>query len=197
VTRRGRPRDTSIDDRVLAVARDQLAAVGYDGLSMAAVAEAAGTTRASLYRRWSDKADLATAAIAAIAQVPPLAGSDDPYMDLVRELDSFRRGVARADGVPMVGAMLVPSTDPGLVTRYRERVVAPRRQRLRSILERARAQGLLASDADLEVAVTMATGSWYARALAGDRPPPRWADRTAALIWRSCGGEDRPGRQSR
>ncbi len=34
----------------------------------------------------------------------------------------------------------------------------------------------------------MGTGSWYARALAGDSPPPDWPARTAALIWRAVGG---------
>jgi hypothetical protein len=43
-------------------------------------------------------------------------------------------------------------------------------------------------DADLDVAVTMGTGSWYARDLAGDGPPPGWPARTAALIWRAVGG---------
>jgi AcrR family transcriptional regulator len=187
----GRPRDGSIDGRVLAVTREQLATVGYDALSLSAVAAASGTTRAALYRRWSDKADLATAAIAALPDADPVPCTDDPFADLVAELERFRRGVGRPDGVSMVGTMLVSSTDPGLVARYRERVVAPRRRRLRSVLERARARGLLDADADLEVVVTMSTGSWYARALAGDRPPPRWAERTATLVWRACGGQDR------
>ena len=179
--------------------RDHLATVGYDALSMAAVAEAG---RSRPVRRCTaagpTRRDLATAAHRGDRRTQrPWRAAATPFADLVRELESFRRGIARPDGVPMVGAMLVPSTDPGLVERYRERVVAPRRQRLRSILERARSEGLLASDADLEIAVTMATGNWYARALAGDRPPPRWADRTAALIWRSCGGEDRPSPRGR
>ena len=44
-------------------------------------------------------------------------------------------------------------------------------------------------DADLEVAVTLGTGSWYARALTGAKPPHNWAERTATLIWRAVGGD--------
>lgn len=185
----GRPRDTSIDERVLAVAVSHLARSGYEALSVSAVADEAGTTRQALYRRWPTKADLATAAIAALAEEDRPAATDDPYADLVAELESFRRGVSRPDGLSMVGTMLVTSTEPELVELYRTRVVLPRRTALRSILERARAAGLIAADGDLDVAVAVMTGGWYSRALAGGRPLPHWASRTAAFVWRGLGGE--------
>jgi AcrR family transcriptional regulator len=187
--RAGRPRDRSIDDRVLEVARRHLAKHGYEAMSLAAVAEEAGTTRQALYRRWSGKADLATAAIVAMSRAEERRPSDDPYADLVRELEAFRRGISRPDGISMVGAMLVESTDPRLRALYRERIVAPRRARLREILERARNGGLLDPDADIDVALGSLTGSWYGTALAGDAPPARWAERVAALVWRGLGGE--------
>jgi hypothetical protein len=84
--------------------------------------------------------------------------------------------------------MLSRSTDPELVTFYRERIVAPRRAALRAVLERAREQGLLSHDADIEAALGMFTGSWYARSLQGMSPLSRWAERTAAVIWRGLGG---------
>lgn len=185
---RGRPRDPDIDRRVLDAARRELAVSGYEAMSVSAIAQRAGTTRQALYRRWASKADLATAAIADMAQASYPAFTDDAYEDLVRELESFRRGISRPDGMSMVGTMLLSSTDPDLVALYRERVVAPRRARLCSILERARAQGQIHCDADVEGLVNMLTGSWYARALAESRPLPRWARRTAALAWRALGG---------
>ncbi len=185
----GRPRDPSIDRRVLAEVRRRLASDGYESLSVAAVAASAGTTRAAIYRRWPDKADLATAAIAELPEAGPQPATDDPFEDLVAELTAFQRGVSRPDGVPMVGTMLLGSTDALLVERYRERVVRPRRERLRRILERGHAAGELDEGADLDVAVTLCTGSWYAAALAGVPPPPQWARRVAALVWRACGGE--------
>jgi AcrR family transcriptional regulator len=194
---RGRPRDSSIDARVLEVARRQLAQRGYEAMSLAAVAEEAGTTRQALYRRWPSKADLATAAIADLSRAHERPPSADPLADLVRELEAFRSGIGRPDGVSMVGTMLTEATDPQLVAFYRERVVAPRRARLRAILERARDAGLLDEDADLELAPAMLTGSWYARALAGDPPPRRWAERAAALVWRALGGTVRPRRPAR
>lgn len=106
----------------------------------------------------------------------------------MRELEAFRRGISRPDGVSMVGTMLLRSTDAELVAFYRERLVEPRRARLLEIMERARTAGMLAVDADLEAALTMLTGSWYARSLTGAAPLARWAERTAAVVWRGLGG---------
>jgi hypothetical protein len=114
--------------------------------------------------------------------------ASNTYKDLVRELESFRRGISRPDGTAMVGTMLLSATDPDLVDLYRKRVVRPRRARLRAILERACEEGELDPGADIEAVVNMLTGSWYARALAGSRPLPHWAERTAALAWRALGG---------
>src|SRR5690348_244768 len=60
----GRARDGAIDARILAAAKRQLAVLGYEGMSIAAVAQEAGTTRQALYRRWPSKADLAAAVVA-------------------------------------------------------------------------------------------------------------------------------------
>ena len=186
--RQGRRRDPEIDARVLAVANRHLGASGYDALSVAAVAEEAGTTRQAVYRRWPTKVNLAVAALQ--QEIDDLQGapSGDPYADLVAELTDFQRGVSRPGRLSLVGTMLQDTTEPALRDRYRKRVVAPRRQRLHAILERARRLGLIDADADLEVAVTLCTGSWYAGALAHSAPPPRWPKRTAELVWRGVGG---------
>ncbi len=182
----GRPRDLSIDGRVLEIARRHLAEHGYDGLSLAAVADEAGTTRPALYRRWPGKAELATAAIAALSTAHTREPTGDPYSDLVAELTAFRRGVTRPDGLSLVGTMLQHGTDPDLLRLYRERLVTPRRTRLRAILERAISQGLIPGG-DIDLAVASLTGSFYALALAGTIPP-HWPTRAAAHAWRSLGG---------
>lgn len=184
-----RPRDATIDDRVLTETRRQLAAGGYERLSITQVAAEAGTTRQAVYRRWDSKADLATAAIAAMSDATSRTPTADPFDDLVAELRAFARGVSRPDGLSMIGTMLLSSTDPALVALFRNRIVTPRRQRLLAILERARAAGTLDAAADLEFAVNMFTGSWYALALAGRPTPKDWPERTAALVWRALGGE--------
>jgi AcrR family transcriptional regulator len=184
----GRARDPDIDARVLAVANRHLSTRGYEAMSLTAVAHEARTTRQSLYRRWPTKASLAAAAVHDPVDMVSGGPSQDPLVDLVAELTNFQKGVSRAGRLSLVGTMLQDSTAPELLTQYRAQIVAPRRGRIRDILQRAGQLGLIEPDADLDVAVTLCTGSWYARALAGDPPPPHWPARTAALVWRALGG---------
>lgn len=194
--RRGRARDPDIDARILAVASRHLSAVGYEAMSLAAVAEEANTTRQALYRRWPTKASLAAAALRSAEDAGPEVLSEDPLRDLVAELADFQRGVSKPGRLSLVGTMLQDSTGRELRARYRKRVIARRRRRIRAILERAQRLGLIDQDADLEIAITLPTGSWYARALAGKAPPRKWPERTATLVWRAVGGsmpQDRSG----
>lgn len=190
--RYGRARDPDIDVRVLAVANRHLSSHGYEAMSVAAVAHEAHTTRQALYRRWPTKAGLAAAALTAAADDAAAATSEDPLANLTAELAGFQRGVSRPGRLSLVGTMLQDSTAPEALARYRAQVVAPRRGRIRAILEQARHLDLIDPDADLDVAVTMCTGSWYARALAGSPPPANWPARTAALVWRAVGGKRIP-----
>ncbi|MFG1931513.1 helix-turn-helix domain-containing protein [Mycobacterium sp. NPDC048908] len=73
----GRPRDTSIDDRVLAATRELLVELGWDGLSIRLVAARAGVSRSSLNRRWQSKAELVLHAIlGASPDLSPFEGTD-------------------------------------------------------------------------------------------------------------------------
>ena len=189
--RRGRARDPDIDARVLAVANRHLAIHGYEAMSLTAVAREAQTTRQAVYRRWPTKASLAAATMHIAVDAGPAGPSEDPLADLVAELANFQRGVSRPGRLSLVGTMLQDNTAPEVLARYRAQVVAPRRGRIRAILERAQRLGLIDADADLEVALTLCTGSWYGRALAEPLPPPSWPTRTAALVWRAVGGTPR------
>ena len=193
----GRARDAAIDTRVLAAAKRQLAVLGYEGMSIAAVAAEAGTTRQALYRRWPTKAALAEAAIGTVDDTPPAAGQAgadteppiaDPLAALIAELTDFQRKVTRPGRLSLGGTMLQENTDPQARDRYRARVIHPRRHRIRAIFEAAQSRGLIDSDADLAIAATMCTGAWYGRALAGEPIPADWPTRTATLVWRALGG---------
>ena len=184
----GRPRDPAIDDAVLEETIRQLGRDGFAGLSLASVAAGAGTSRPAIYRRWPDKHALVVDAISRLAQVDPPRPTDDPFEALVAELEHFRHCITLAGSLPVAGLMLTDGVDARVRERYQHDVVAPRRARIRACLQRAVDDGLVEADADLTIASTFLTGSWYALALTGTTPPPDWARRTATLVWRACGG---------
>jgi AcrR family transcriptional regulator len=185
----GRPRDAAIDDAVLDETLRQLATDGFAALSLASVAAGAGTSRPAIYRRWPDKESLVVDAVARLAEVDPPEVTGEPFDDLVTELEHFRHCITMAASLPVTGLMLGDGVHERVRARYREAIVAPRRARIRACLDAAVEQGQLDADADLLVASSFLTGSWYALALAGTVPPDDWARRVATLVWRSCGGQ--------
>ncbi|PTR25726.1 TetR family transcriptional regulator [Rhodococcus sp. OK519] len=73
----GRPRDPRIDAEVLAVTREMLVEVGWDQLSLRAIATRAGVSRAALSRRWTSKAHLVLDAIlGSTPDLAPFEGTD-------------------------------------------------------------------------------------------------------------------------
>ncbi|MGA8995809.1 MAG: TetR/AcrR family transcriptional regulator [Nocardioidaceae bacterium] len=60
---RGRPRDPYADERITTAAAELLLRHGFDGTTVDEVAERAGVGKATVYRRWPSKEDLAVAAM--------------------------------------------------------------------------------------------------------------------------------------
>jgi AcrR family transcriptional regulator len=102
----GRPRDPRIDAAILRAAAELVVEVGYSNLSLAAVAERAGTTKTALYRRWPSKAELVHEAV---LSVPPSAVTAPPG-DVAGDLRAMMAGAREALTSPVVRAAL-----PGLI----------------------------------------------------------------------------------
>ena len=181
--RRGRPRSEATDRAILEAALALMAREGYARMSVDAVAAEASVSKPTLYLRYPSKAALATAALEHVREetAPPETG--DTRADLIALLRHFRAGVERPYGMAMVGTVLAEEHHtPELFVQFRRRLVEPRRQMLRAVLERARAQGELSPDADLEMAVNALVGSYYAGHLAGGRVPRDWPERVVRLV---------------
>ena len=183
---RGRPRDPSVDAAILDAALDALARDGYRRMSVDGVARAAGVTKPTIYRRWPAKADLATAALSRLQQSEaPLATTGSAREKLLAHLRSFQKSLLRPNGMAMIGTLLAEETHtPELVRLFRERIVVHRRESLRELLEEASAGGELASDTDIDAAVNMIVGSFYARYLAEGRVPRDWPSRVVDVLFR-------------
>lgn len=102
----GRPRDPRIDAAILQAAADLLVEIGYANLTMAAVADRAGTTKTALYRRWSSKAELVHEA--AFPAAP--TAIETPPGDVVADLRAMMAAARDVFTSPVVRAAL-----PGLI----------------------------------------------------------------------------------
>jgi AcrR family transcriptional regulator len=158
---------------------------GYARMSVDAVAAEAGVSKPTLYLRYPSKAALATAALAHARERTTPQETRDTRADLIATLRHFRTGVERPYGMALVGTALAEEHHtPELLAQFRENLVEPRRQMLRTVLERARARGEVAADADVETAVNALVGSYYASYLAGSRVPRNWPERAVELVLR-------------
>jgi AcrR family transcriptional regulator len=175
VAARGRPRSAEADERIIAATLDQLRASGYRDLSIEQVAADAGVSKATVYRRYRDKADLASAALAVVSAAklgPPLPG--ETRAALIELLRRFESGVARV-GLGVLASFL-DERDPSVLELHRERTVSRGLARARWVLERGRERGEIRAGADLDAALHMIFGAPFARRLSGDEIP-HWRER--------------------
>jgi AcrR family transcriptional regulator len=188
---RGRPRQATLDQRILDATLHLLAEGGYAHMSLDDVATAAHTTRATIYLRYSSKAALAVAALVHSRSsfvLPPLTGN--LREDLVSQLHHFQESMAAPYSLPIIGTALAEErTTPELLVALREYVVGSRRQMLRSILQGAQSHNELAPQVDIELAVAQLIGSYYAFAIAGNPIPPDWSQRVVDQVLAGISGE--------
>jgi AcrR family transcriptional regulator len=170
---RGRPRSERARKAILEAASELLLARGLSAVSMDAVAERAGVSKATIYRWWPTKETLALDALytewAAARPHPRDTGS------LRGDLLSLLRPWARLAGSRpygrVVAALLTEAqTDPVFAAEYRERFVEPRRQQAREIFGRAIERGEIPADTKVEVALDLLYGPLYHRLLHGHAP---------------------------
>ena len=187
--RPGRPRSERAEQAILDATLEAIAERGVDGVGCEDVAARAGVGKATLYRRWPGKEDLLIAAFASLKSPLP-----EPRGESVRE-----------DLIAMLGVMADDADDPRyarqfallhdegqryprLVKRYKEQVVEPRRELLRSVLRRGVATGELRADTDIEIAMLALTGAVMARGKHDPAPAePCFATRVVDELLRGIG----------
>jgi AcrR family transcriptional regulator len=182
--RRGRPRSPGIDEAILEATIRQLGSVGFGHMTIDSVAAEAGVGRPAVYRRWRNKVELATAALAHMNVSEPDRFTGDTRRDLVAQLARVRNFYAELRGMAMVGALLVEEErHPELLTLFREQVIRPRRAVLAKVLRDGQARGEVRADLDIDTAVALLIGPFYARYLSGERFPRTWAAQVVTMLW--------------
>jgi AcrR family transcriptional regulator len=163
---RGRPRDPAAGHAILAATIMGLAEDGYAGLTMDGIAERAGVSKATIYRRWPSKEAVVLAAAEHLSAAVPVPDTGT----LRGDLDAIAVGLAAVFGSPttprLVGALVSEMVrEPDLAHALRDGFLAARRSAARAALERARERGEVPAEVDLEVPVDLLAAPFYYRAL--------------------------------
>jgi len=164
VRRPGRPRSERAEQAILDATLEAIGEYGVDGVRCEDVAARAGVGKATLYRRWPGKEDLLIAAFASLKTPLPQGRGESARADLTAMLDVMAKD-AEDPRYARQFALLHGEGQryPRLVARYKEQVVEPRRELIRSALRRGIASGELRPDTDVEIAMLTLTGAVMAR----------------------------------
>ncbi|MGH3862699.1 TetR/AcrR family transcriptional regulator [Actinokineospora sp.] len=183
-SKRGRPRDTAVDVRVLDIAAAQLLERGYAGLSIDAVAEAAGVAKTTLYRRWPSKDHLAVAVTARMQEADPVADTGDIRLDLVNYLTHVVAAINRSLSLGLVAELAAAAARHDDIGELIHGVFTRRNAIVLALIDRAKERGALRADVDPVVLFDQLAGALYYRVLFTGMPiDPAYAERlvTAAL----------------
>lgn len=164
----GRPRSERARSRILRAAAALLVTQGPRRMSIEAVADKAGVSKATIYRWWESKGELALDAlvgelVAKMKDVPDTGSVEG-------DLRGYIRTVVRTYGNPTVGktqAAIIGEMQSDIALRraYRVRVTEALRTESRKIFARALARGEISRDVDADMVLDLLIGAVFIRLL--------------------------------
>lgn len=166
----GRPRRPGVEEAVFEATLALLASRGYGEISMETLAERAGVSRTTIYRRWPSKAAVVVAAVSSLyldrVEVPDTGSLSD---DLVTLLSESYRVMADGDGRVLERLLRESGQHPELVDVVRS-ILYARRRLYATILSRATARGELTAEVDQELLLDLLLGPLWFRLLVSGAP---------------------------
>jgi AcrR family transcriptional regulator len=150
----GRKRDHTRDPEILEAAIEVLAETGYDGMTMDLVATRAKAGKATVYRRWSSKAELVLEAVSCMKSADidydHLPDTGTLRGDLLAMIKPHSIEDAKRKLEVMAGVISMLSRAPELADAANAALVEPRAKVNRILFQRAIDRGEISADCDVE-----------------------------------------------
>jgi len=168
---------------ILEATIEVLVDVGYDRLTMDAVAHRSRASKATLYRRWNSKLRLVMDALLSMKTAPELPDTGSLRGDLL-SIMCGQGGVTDQEAVGTFGAVLTAIVrDPEFAEAFRDEFVGPKIAASRLIWERARDRGEISPDLDLDLFEPALAGILLHRVfLIGEKPTEELISRVVDQI---------------
>lgn len=179
VTRLGRPRSDRAHKDITRAFRELLIEEGWSKVRMEHVAARARVGKATIYRHWESKHQLALEVLMELA-TPHLAVPDvgDTRTELLATVLAPMRALTETDFGPVIRALLSEiARNPDLGEPFRATVVQARRDEVARVIARGVRRGDLRPDVEPEVATEMLVGPVYWRLMFGGELDSEFAER--------------------
>ncbi len=149
------PRAEAREQAILDAALELLMEVGYDRLSMDALAERAHAGKATIYRHWSGKAQIVAEAVRRMKGDEPFSESfpstGSLRGDLLAAVDRISCSATDADAAIIGGVISAMRNDPELAELVRTQVLDSKKGEFNGIIERAVRRGELPQGSSAEL----------------------------------------------
>lgn len=153
-------------EQVLDATADLLKEIGYRELSIDRVIERSGVARSTIYRHWSNKAQLAIEAFdKAMGPNPPMADEGSIREDLILTYKRFPAILKRSIWGTILPSIIEASKNDPLFEGLLSETVNVRKENMREIFNRAKERGEIKADANIEWAIDTLSGFYYHRLL--------------------------------
>lgn len=148
----GRPRDPACDAAILQATLDVFAEEGYAGVNIDRVAARAGVGKATIYRRYSSKAELVVEAVRCGAHVDDrLPDTGDLRADLTSMMQPLIDRLRGDDAQLLTTFALERLHDPELNEQFDRLVIGKKREHLRHLVSSAIERGDIPRDVDVDL----------------------------------------------
>lgn len=177
--RPGRPRSDRARRDICDAFRDILIEEGFDKVRMEHVASRANVGKATIYRHWPSKQDLAQEVLSELA-TPYIAVPDvgDTRTELLATVLASMRALTETDFGPVIRELLSEiARNPALGDPFRASVVQARRDEVARVIARGVRRGDLRPDVQPDVATEMLIGPVYFRLMFGGQLDAEFAER--------------------
>ena len=171
------------EQQILDAALEVLADVGYDRLTMDAVAARARASKATLYRRWRGKADLVVEALTSQKEAPSLPDTGSLRGDLIAAYCGLGGLTDRRQLAVFASVLTAISRDEEFAQAFRRDFVAPKAAIAVAVFERARTRGDISADTDVTLLAPALPGIVLHRLfLMGEQPTADLVERVVDQI---------------
>lgn len=161
--RAGRPRDENVHRAILDAARDLISEDGYVAFSIEGVAARAGVAKQSIYRRWSSKGALLVDLYMDGLELPSSSTAQGFKEDLLALLlQTTKRVQDPAFANILKSVMVEAQADPEMRELVLLKIIEPRREAARHVIERGKQSGEVPEALDAEMMLDFVFGAiWF------------------------------------
>ena len=159
---------------ILRATLELLAESGYDQMTIDGVAARARCSKATIYRRWPDKAALVVAAVRRHAGEPAAAAAAPDTgslrSDLQAALQAMRSSLSDQDAALILGLLGAMHHNPELAAVVREQVLEAKREVFGAVIARAAARGDVPAATDAALLAEICSAVLFSRLLVTGEP---------------------------